>query len=525
MFRVFHRFLKRPLDCDLISDEVGRVLRYIAANDIFLPWALRLRLRARPPDFFRGREMYVQQERNCTLVFMFALSYVWPNTVAPRLVLGGCMMKGRRKILPIFVTWLLALACAQSLPGQDERIVTQEEVKKAAQPGWLLPLHIISYPHHLISSGMERGLISVEKHRLRERWQIYLDALRRRGILPVFGGTGEGTGFGGGLTYLAGAEKKSQFRMDLNITTTNYEEFDLSVAEVLGPSKLYLEGSYQWRPQENFYGLGHSSLEGQRTNFALRQTWTGVRYEVVPVRWVQAGTEYKWAWLTALPGTNPAFSSPDVYFPNLPGFGTQTRLQSVGTYLALNALRREYQLGGSLHLGASYQKGLGRSNLLKYYSYEIQMEGRLPLASERSALVGQANLEFTRRSANSDPIPFYLLPHIGGSSTLRGFRLDRFYGTNLFLLSLEYRYRLHPNLQAIPFFDEGQIFDQTSDLTWLNWHRNYGLAFRYRAGVDKGTVVRVEFGHSSEGFQFHVSFGDRVRPPLWGPIRYGAYKR
>jgi outer membrane translocation and assembly module TamA len=155
----------------------------------------------------------------------------------------------------------------------------------------------------------------------------------------------------------------------------------------------------------------------------------------------------------------------------------------------------------------------------------MRMEGRLPIAAERSAFVGQANLEFNRRSGGSDPIPFYLLPHIGGSSTLRGFRLDRFTGANLFLLSLEYRYRLHPNIQAIPFFDEGQIFDRTADLSWLNWHRNYGLGFRYRAGAAKGTVVRLEFGRSSEGFQFHLSFGDRSQPPLSGPIHWGAYKR
>ncbi len=435
------------------------------------------------------------------------------------------MKKGSRRAVPICLTWLLILVCARNLPGRQERIVTPDEVKKAAQPGWMVPLHIISYPHQIITSGMEHGLISVEQHRLRERWQMYLASLRAHGILPIFGGTGEGTGFGGGFTFLAGQEKRIQFRTNLIITTTNYEELDLSWAKSLGPTRFLLEGSYQWRPQENFYGLGHDSSKSQHTNFALRQTWTGVRYEVVPARWFVAGVEHKWAWLEALPGTNAAYPAPDVYFPNLPGYGTQTRLQSTGAYLSLNGIRGEYRLGGSLHLGASYQDGLGRNDHLRYYAYEIQMEGRLPVASQRSALVGQANLEFTRPEGGSDPVPFYLLPHIGGSSTLRGFRLDRFYGTNLFLLSLEYRYRLHPNIEAIPYFDEGQIFDQTSDLSWLNWHRNYGLGFRYRAGVEKGTVVRIEFGHSSEGLQFHLSFGDRLRPPLRGPIRYGGYKR
>ena len=120
-------------------------------------------------------------------------------------------------------------------------------------------------------------------------------------------------------------------------------------------------------------------------------------------------------------------------------------------------------------------------------------------------------------------MPFYLLPHIGGASTLRGYALDRFYGMNLALLSLEYRYRVHPNVQAYPFFDEGQIFDRTSDLSWLNWHRNYGFGFRFRTAT--GTFLRVEYGWSEEGSRIHVIFGDREQPPLRGPIRYGVYKR
>jgi hypothetical protein len=96
-------------------------------------------------------------------------------------------------------------------------------------------------------------------------------------------------------------------------------------------------------------------------------------------------------------------------------------------------------------------------------------------------------------------------------------------GRSVAFLTLEYRYRLHPNIQAVPFFDEGQIFDRTADLEWTNWHRNYGFGFRFRLAGK--TLLRIEYGRSSEGGQFHLIFGDRERPPLRGPIRYGAYKR
>jgi hypothetical protein len=368
---------------------------------------------------------------------------------------------------------------------------------------------------------MEKGLIKYEKTYLRERMNLWFESLRKRGINLYFGGTGEGTGFGGGLGYTLGG-RKARLSLAGRMTTAKYQEFDAAWTGTAGFTRLIVEGSYQWRPRENFYGLGQASSRAQHTNFSLRQTWAGARYEIEPRAGIRFGGEYRQAWLQAGPGSDPALASPDAFFPGLPGYGEQTRLQAVGSYFDLDAIRNEYQLGGAIHLGAAYQEGLGQSRL-RYFSYEAQLEGRLPVINQRSAFVGQASIELTRRRGGSDPIPFYLLPHIGGSSTLRGFRIDRFYGANLFLLSLEYRYRIHPNIEALPFFDEGQVFDRTDDLTWLNWHRNYGFGFRYHTAA--GTVVRLELGHSSEGVQFHIIMGDRGRQPLRGPIRYGAYKR
>jgi hypothetical protein len=416
---------------------------------------------------------------------------------------------------------VVSLNTVVSVAAQEDRIVTPDEVRHATRAPVFFLLRPISAPIWLLTSGMEKGLIKYETTYQRQRTDLWFARLRKRGITPYFGGTGEGTGFGGGLGYLLGG-KRTNLNLVGRMTTTKYQDAAIAWTATAGISRFILEGSYQWRPRENFYGLGQDSVKEQRTNFSLRQTWAGVRAELEPHSGVLFGAEYRTAWLQAGPGSNPALASPDAVFPGLPGYGEQTRVRSLGSYLNLDGIRGEYQLGGAIHLGASYQEGLGASRL-SYFNYEGQLEGRLPVAHGRSAFVGQATIELTRRRGGSDPIPFYMLPHIGGSSTLRGFRLDRFYGANLFLLSLEYRYRLHPNFDATPFFDEGQIFDRTEDLSWLDWHRNYGFGFRYH--TETGTVLRLEIGHSSEALQFHIIWGDRERAPLRGPIRYGAYKR
>ena len=147
----------------------------------------------------------------------------------------------------------------------------------------------------------------------------------------------------------------------------------------------------------------------------------------------------------------------------------------------------------------------------------------MPVIKNQSGLVGQVRLNLNHENQGSDEIPFYMRPHIGGASTLRGFALDRFYGRNLMMLSLEYRYGIHPNFQVSIFHDAGQIFDRESELTWFNWHRNYGISLRLHSHYR--TILRLEYGRSREGSAIHLSFGDRAPQPLGGAVRYGTYRR
>jgi hypothetical protein len=444
-------------------------------------------------------------------------------------VLAFLLVTMRRKMLALRTIGVVV--CSMLLPPispaqqfvAEVRIRNSEEIRENTRRPMLVPLEVVAWPFHKLSTGMERGFIAFERHRVRERMNLWTEELRHHGVEARFGGSGEGAGFGGGGTYTYPARKNNRLQFLGLETIKNYQEFGIQWQSATPAGSVIAESSYQWRPDENFYGLGHNSVPNQHSMFALRQTWAGLRWEYHLKRRVRGGALYRTAWISALPSGSPQFSPPDAFFSNLNGYGTQTRLGSTGIYFDMDGIRNEYEFGGATHFGASYQHGFGSSSL-SYFAYETQLEGRLPVSRESSAFVGQANFELTRERHESSPIPFYMLPHIGGSSTLRGFALDRFYGRNLALLSLEYRYRIHPFVQVIPFFDEGQIFDRSEDLSWLNWHRNYGLGFRFRS-AGGATFMRVEYGRSSEGSEIHSVFGDRERPPLRGPFRYGAYKR
>jgi hypothetical protein len=409
------------------------------------------------------------------------------------------------------------------ISAQGERIVTEAEVQRAEHPPASAPLRFVFYPFHVINSGMESGLISFEKHNMRERLNYWTEYLRQRGVAVLIGGLGEGTGIGLGGSYTLKTGGRSDLRfLGRASFMRGYEEFDVRWTKPAGKTQFVLEGSYQWRPGENFYGFGMDSLLSDHTKFALRQTWTGARGEVAPHRRLRFGAEYKLAWLYSTDSPNTQYGSPGAVFPGLPGFGENVHLQSTGFYADADGLKGEYEMGGLLHAGASLQDGLGESTL-KYFSYEGQAEGRLPVAKERSVLVFQGSLEFTRPRGGSGPIPFYLYPHVGGESTLRGYNLDRFYGQNVFLVTLEYRYKIHPDFQALIFFDEGQVFGRTTDLSWLNWQRNYGFGFKVMSS--RSTIMRMDFGWNSDGYTYHISWGDRMPRTLGGAIRYGTYRR
>ena len=369
---------------------------------------------------------------------------------------------------------------------------------------------------------MEKGLIKVERDHLRERMRQWTDRFRELGITPLFGGMGEQTGFGGGASYTIGRSGPQRLTFLARETFARYQEFDTRWTVGSSKAEFTLAGSYQWRPMENFYGLGHRSQRSDRTDFALRQTWVGTHIEVALPKHFKWGVENKIVGTKALPGTNPLTASTQEIFPDLPGFGSLLRMYSGGAYVKADFSEGEYGWTGRAHIGSSYQHGLGESRL-RYLSYEAQVEGRMPVRRGQSAFVGQIALNVNHERAGSDEIPFYLRPHIGGSSTLRGYILDRFYGKNLMRMSLDYRFRLQPNFEASIFHDAGQIFDRSSELAWFNWHRNYGISFRFHNNYK--TILRLEYGFSEEGKMFHVSFGDRAPQPMGGPVRYGTYRR
>ena len=112
------------------------------------------------------------------------------------------------------------------------------------------------------------------------------------------------------------------------------------------------------------------------------------------------------------------------------------------------------------------------------------------------ALHGSSSLTTT---GNTQHVPFYLQPTLGGPDTLRGYRINRFYGDNSVMVNAEYRWELSPILDMAAFADAGKVFNR-----WEQWNLHqlesdvgFGLRLKGRSKV----VFSIDTGFSHEGFQ------------------------
>jgi outer membrane protein assembly factor BamA len=99
-------------------------------------------------------------------------------------------------------------------------------------------------------------------------------------------------------------------------------------------------------------------------------------------------------------------------------------------------------------------------------------------------------------------VPFYLLPALGGPTTLRGFSNYRFRDRNLLLLNAEYRWPILRALDGALFYDAGTVTDHS--LSVHHAHTDYGAGVRLHSTTR--TLARLDFARSREGNRVIFSF-------------------
>jgi hypothetical protein len=233
------------------------------------------------------------------------------------------------------------------------------------------------------------------------------------------------------------------------------------------------ELKYQDFTQINFFGIGGDSLKANQTNYRLRDMDALGFATVRPNRWLSIG-------------------------------GRVGVLRSVGIAAGTSSLSPST---GEL-FDAVTAPGLTRQPGFLHADLSVDVDTQdaaeyIPLLHKNWVLALRGRAVLTETAAGQD-VPFYLLPSLGGSTTLRGFLDYRFQDRDLLLFNAEYRWPLFRALDGALFYDAGTVGPSTHALSVRNAHTDYGVGVRLHS--TRRTLVRLDVARSNEGYRALFSF-------------------
>ena len=354
--------------------------------------------------------------------------------------------------------------------------------------------------------GIEKALLYIEENRIMDRLTI------ADGWYPRFGGLTTGGGFAGGAGY---RQHLFDDRLFLNgsaaISTKAYKQVVANASyPALWDGRLEVGGTFRWNdfPQEDFFGLGNDSDRERRTNYALESTDVSGLFAVKPFRWTRVGAEIGYFSPTLSSGTDPRFPSTEVLFTDAEAPGLVEQAPYLYKNLFVEVDYRD-QPGNPRSGGLWRAKyGIWNENDFNRYDFgrfDAEMAHFFPIFDKKRVFAMRLGLSYV----NNDPdnrVPFYFLPYIGGSDTVRGFKEFRFRDENVIFMNAEYRWEAFSGLDMALFFDAGEVRSDWEDIDFQELKTSYGVGFRFN--TYKSVFMRLDIGvGGGEGTQIFFKFG------------------
>lgn len=250
-----------------------------------------------------------------------------------------------------------------------------------------------------------------------------------------------------------------------------------------------------------YYGSGPDSRKTGRSNYRLEDTNVELRPGVRLFKRLQASAIGSFLAVNVGPGDASQYiSSERQYSPAVsPGIDHQTNFWRGGGMVAFDWRDNASSPTSGGKYSAQYVRYLATD--LGQYSFlrlDLDASQYVPVfnATHVIALHGASSLTST---GSNQAVPFYLQPTLGGPDTLRGYRVNRFYGDNSTIVNAEYRWDASRLLQMVAFADGGKVFNHWEQWNFHNLQSDVGFGLRFRGRTR--VACSLETGFSHEGFQ------------------------
>lgn len=390
-------------------------------------------------------------------------------------------MGNRSSRFVTLVVTLLAAPLAAQTPEPDTRaaIVAQAQAEKARELHPYVPgkaEHYIDYAEQILTTGMK--------------------------FHPFFTSAYSGGGFTVGAGYRAYAGSYNSLDVRGSITPSGYKRIE---GEFLAPRLFDRRGVLSvvagWREatQVGFYGVGAGTVESARADYGFRQRYGHATLTVRPRRRLllfRAGVEAsQWE---QTPGSGGDPSVEQVYTPaTLTGLAAKvTYLHSQGTVGLDSRESPGYARRGGF-LGVTFHDFTDPDNLHGFRQVDYEAIHHVPILREAWVLSFRGAVSTTGLKSG-ELIPFFMLPSIGGGSSLRGFSSWRFRDRHSMELQAEWRVMVNRYIDTAVFYDAGKVTAKTSDLNFADLGQDYGIGIRLHGPL--ATPLRVDFAGGGEGF-------------------------
>lgn len=270
-------------------------------------------------------------------------------------------------------------------------------------------------------------------------------------------------------------------------------------------SSAYLDVRYRDFPQHIYNGVGLASTKDDRTDYSL----SGVSIDGVLQRQFTRtlGLSLRGGLLDLRvgKGTNPSLVNFEDRFneASIPGALTQPLYLTIGAGFVRDTRTQPAAPEGGTMVGVAVRRFDSR-NADDFTRTTVEARGYLRPGTPRGVVALRALLsaDFTDSGGQT---PFYLQQSLGGGDTVRGFKSYRFQDQALYVLSAEYRWRLHRFIEIASFVDAGNVAPRVRSLTLHSLKVAPGVAIRAR--TDHATLFRLEWATSSEGYRFVFGAG------------------
>ena len=272
--------------------------------------------------------------------------------------------------------------------------------------------------------------------------------------------------------------------------------------------ELWTNFRYQDFPQEDFFGLGGNLSRESRTNYALTSTDIMAMGVFHARRWLRIGADLGYFNPTLGPGTDRNYPTTGALFSDVeaPGLGAQPSFLHTTTFAEIDYRDQpENARSGGYYKGAFGWWDDRTLHGFDFGRFDGEVAQFVPIVTKSHVFAARMGVSYVNNEPD-DRVPFYVLPYVGGSRSLRSVEEFRYTDENALFLNAEYRWAVIKHLNIALFYDAGKVSRNWNDIDLGDLKTGYGIGFR--GGTSKRVFVRLDIGMGGgEGRQIFFKLG------------------